>query len=124
MAGKLSPIAQQKLAQLEIFTPRVMRLHSLVETYAAARTNQDTTLAAIKRAAEALKLSFMSAGLEVMSQTCGNLWMAVGRGGTQVTKTRTFREIVGTLRFQMDLEVRTILREDEERQTKEDPGRR
>ena len=119
MASKLSPIAQQKLAQLEIFKPRVAHLHMLVETYASAKTHQATTLAAIKRAADTLKLSFMTSGFEAMSQTCGSLWMAVGRGGTQVTKTRTFREQVGGLKFQMELETRTILREDGERKAKE-----
>ena len=117
MSGNLSPIAQQKLAQLEIFSPRVMRLHSLVETYASAKTHQAITLASIKRAADALKLSFMTAGLEPMSQTCRTVCMAAGRG-TQPTQAKIFRESVGALRFQIELETRTILREDQERRDK------
>ena len=123
MSGNLSPIAQQKLAQLEIYAPRVQHLHTLVETFAAAKTNQGTLIAAIKRAADTLKLSFMTAGLEQMSQTCNAVWMVAHRGGTQSTRTRTFREHVGTLKFQMELEARTILREDKERRAKEDKAR-
>ena len=118
MSSKLSPIAQQQLAQLEIFTPRVMHLHSLIETFATAKTNQETLNASIKRAADALKLSFMTAGLEQMSQICGTLWLVAHRGGTQVARTRAFREQVGSLKFQMELEARTIVREDQERRLK------
>ena len=118
MAGNLSPIAQQKLAQLEIYKPRVAHLHTLVETYVAAKTNQETILAAVKRAADTLKLSFLTAGFEPMSQTCRGIWMAAQRG-TQVTKGKAFREQVGALKFQMELEARTILREDQERRAKE-----
>ena len=69
------------------------------------------------RAADALKLSFMTAGLEPMSQTCRTVCMAAGRG-TQPTQAKIFRESVGALRFQIELETRTILREDQERRDK------
>ena len=119
MGSKLSPVAQQQLAQLELYTPRVMRLHSLVETFAVAKTNQENLNASIKRAADTLKLTFLTAGLAQMSQICGTLWLVAHRGGTQNSRTRAFREHIGALRFQLELESRTILREDQERRLKE-----
>jgi hypothetical protein len=119
MAEKLSPGAQQQLSQLEVYTPRVLHLHSLIEQFAVARTNVGNYNMAIKRAADALKLSFMTAGLEHLSQICTMIWMTAHRGGTQKARTRTFREHVGSLRFQMEYLAREIVRKDQEQRAKE-----
>lgn len=118
MAGKLSPSAQQQIAQLELFAPRVARLHTLVETYAVTKGKTDSITSQLKRAADQLKLTFMTAGLESLSQICGAIAMASARAGNQGTKVRILREHVGSLKFQLELAVRTITREDQEAQAR------
>src|SRR5262245_15395129 len=113
MAGKLSSGAAVRVAQLEGFVPKVGRLHSLVETYATARANIDTYQSNLKRNAEQLKLGFMTAGLDQLSQLCGSIAIAAHRAGSQNTKTRILRELIGSLRFQLDFAIRNVIRDDE-----------
>lgn len=116
MAGKLSPAAQQQIATLEIYIPRVLRLHSLIEQFAVAKTNVDNINAAIKRAAQSLRLQFMTTGMESMGQICGSIWMIAHRASAQSFRTRSFREQIGALKFQIELEIRTIVKEDQDLQ--------
>jgi hypothetical protein len=114
MAGKLSPYAQERIALLESFTHNVGRLNSLVEQYAAAKTGHENLNASIKRLAGQLKLKLSGVGLDSMSQLCGAIEMIAARGGQPGMKGRLLRENVGSLKFQIDLAIRTVLREDEE----------
>jgi hypothetical protein len=116
MAGKLSASAQQRVALLEGFTATVGRLNSLVEQYAAAKTGHDNLNASIKRLASQMKISFMNVGLDQMSQLCGAIEQTAARGSSPGQKARTLREHVGSLKFQIDLAIRTTTREDEELQ--------
>ena len=116
MAGKLSPAAQQQIATLEIYVPRVMHLHSLIEQFAVAKSNVEQINSAIKRAAQSLRLQFMTVGLESMGQICGTIWMIAHRSSAQGFRTRSFREQIGSLKFQIELEIRSIVREDQELQ--------
>src|SRR5262245_32148428 len=119
MAGKISPSAQAKLAVYEAFTPHVARLNSLVEQFAVAKVKRDELKPALKRAASQTKVRFMSAGLENLAQQCGSIEMAASRGGSPVQVARVLRELVGSLRFQLDLEMRTIIRDDLEASAKD-----
>jgi len=118
MAGKLSPSAQQQIAQLELFVPRVARLHTLVETYAVTKGNTDNVTGQVKRLADQLKLTFMTAGLDGLSQICGIIALSAARAGNQGAKVRTLREHVGSLKFQLDLSIRSITRDDIEAQAR------
>ena len=113
MAGKLSPAAAIKVAQLQSFVPRVARLHALVETFAAARGTLDNYQSSLKRAAEQLKLSFMGVGLDQLSQLCGSIAMAAQRSGSQNIKTRILRDLIGGLKFQLEFSIRNVIRDDE-----------
>src|SRR5688500_9755329 len=95
--------ARANLAVLEIgeFITKVARLHGLVEQYAAAKTNAQQYEMPAMRSLQQLKLQLMSAGFDSLSQICGGMEMALRRGGSQVTKVRTLREGVGTLKFQL-----------------------
>jgi hypothetical protein len=119
MAGKISPAAQAKLALYEGFTPHVARLHSLVEQFAVAKVKRDDLKPALKRAAGQTKVRFMSSGLDTLAQQCGAIEMAASRGGSPIQVARVLRELVGSLRFQLELEIRTIIREDAEASAKE-----
>ena len=113
MAGKYSPGAMLKIAELESFSPQIMRLNTLVETYATAKSNVDSSLAPMKRTADQLRLKLMGVGLDNMAQLCGALGQAAARAGNQNAKARLLRELIGNLRFNADLAIRTIIREDE-----------
>jgi hypothetical protein len=113
MAGKLSPAAAVRIAELESYAPRVGRLHSLIEQYAAEKGNADNWNQQIKRLAGDLKLALMTAGLESLSQICGAIVLTASRSGNQGTKARALRESMGSLKFQFELAVRTVIREDE-----------
>ncbi|MDX1674538.1 MAG: hypothetical protein R3314_07090 [Longimicrobiales bacterium] len=130
MAGKLSPRAQMKMAELRRITDKVHHVHGLVEKYAATKNPQHArrqTLP-IKRAFGKLKLELMGAGFDTLSQLAGSMELAAGRGGSQRNKVRILREGVGSMRFQMDQEQRKLAAEDqraqreEARQAKEDAG--
>lgn len=114
MSSKLSPTAQQRVALLESFTPLVGRLNSLVEQFATAKTGHANINASLKRTAQQLKIKFMGVGLDALSQLCGAIEQAAARTTQPQAKARTLREIVGSLKFQLELGIRTIIREDEE----------
>lgn len=105
-----------QIAELEGFLPQVMRLHSLIEQYAVAKGNPENIAATIKRTADQLKLKMMMSGHDGMSQIAGAILMQTARAGNQAAKARGLREQMGNLRFQLDLAIRTIQREDEAKQ--------
>jgi hypothetical protein len=114
MAGKLSPYAQERIGLLESFTQNIGRLNSLVEQYATVKTGHENLNASIKRLASQLKLKLSGVGLDSMSQLCGAIELIAARGGQPGMKGRMLRENVGSLKFQLELAIRTVLREDEE----------
>lgn len=120
MAGKLSAGAQQRVVLLESFTNDIGRLNSLVEQYAVANKAAHENLnSSIRRLAGQLKLKLMGGGLDAMSQLCGVIEMAAARGLQPQQKTRIMRENVGSLKFQVELAIRTTIREDGEQRAKE-----
>ncbi|MBR9988391.1 MAG: hypothetical protein KFH98_01485 [Gemmatimonadetes bacterium] len=119
MAGKLSPSAQGKLAILGEFVNRVQRVHGLVEQFATSKTNPDQFVMPMTRGFSQLKMVFMGAGLDAMSQLCGSMEIASKRGLSHMQKVRILREGVGSLKFQLELEQRAIVSEEQARQTRE-----
>lgn len=119
MAGKLSPSAQVRLAALRDFDSRVQRVHGLVEMYATSKSNPDQYLMAIGRNFQQLKLQFMGAGLDSMSQLCGSMEQTAKRGLSYPAKCRIMREAVGSLKFQLELAQRSVVAEDEAQKKKD-----
>jgi hypothetical protein len=113
MAGKLSASASTRVAELEAYMPKVMHLNNLIENYAAAKVNPDSFLQSLKRSGDQLKMKLLSAGFAQMSQICGAMVMTASRAGNQGTKTRALREHFGNLKFQLELEIRSTIRDDE-----------
>ena len=124
MAGKRSPSAALKVSELESYSARVARLHSLVEHYAAEKVNPDNWTQQIKRTAGDLRLALMTAGWESLSQICGSMVMTVSRSGNHGLKTRTLREQIGSLKFQVENSIRTVVREDDMARQREDDTKR
>jgi len=118
MSGKLSPTAQARVGLFESFSPQVARLHSLVEQFAVAGTRREEMRPSLKRAASQTKVRFMSAGLDTLAQQCASMEMAASRGGNPNQLVRILRELVGSLKFQLELEIKTTVREDLEAQIK------
>lgn len=120
MAGKLSPAAQQRVILLESFTHDVGRLNALVEQFAAAnKTAHENLNSSIRRLSGQLKLKLTGAGLDALGQLCGAIEMAAARGLQPQQKARIMRENVGSLKFQIDLAIRTTVREDDELRAKQ-----
>ena len=118
MAGRLSPTAQARLSLLQSFDPLISRLHNLIEQWAVARSGQDTLNVSIRRTADQLKLKLMGAGLESLSQQAGAIALAASRAGNPTQKARVLRENMASLKFQVELAMRTIIREDQELQAR------
>jgi hypothetical protein len=108
MAGKLSPRERERLSNLEILQTRVQHVHGLVERFAAEREDVTPHIVAIRRAFSRLKLELSGMGFDTMAQICGSLDTAARRGGSQPLKSRILREGVGSLRFQIEVEQRSI----------------
>jgi hypothetical protein len=119
MAGKLSPTAQLKLNELQEFLTKVQRAHGLVELYATAKIHPEQYEMPVRRIFEQLKLQFMGAGYDALSQLAGSMVMAVRRGGSHVNKGRILREGVGSMRFQLELEGRSIVSAEQAEQEKQ-----
>ena len=115
MSSKLGPQAQVQMALLEGFVANIGRLNSLVEQYATVKTGHDNLNGMIKRLAGQMKIKLMGVGLDQMSQLSGAIEMAASRtGGSIPAKSRLLRELTGSLKFQLDLSIRAVLREDAE----------
>lgn len=114
----MSPAAQVTLNLYQSFVPAIARIHTLVEQFAVAKTGQDNYKSMIKRAAGQAKLKLMTSGLAQLSQQCGAIELAASRSGNQGAQTRTLRELVGALKFQLDFEIRNVTREDMELQAR------
>ena len=78
-----------------------------------------TKLLPMARAFSQLKIQFMGAGLDSMSQLCGSLEIAARRGVSYMQKVRILREGVGSLKFQLEMEQRAIVSDDQARQARE-----
>lgn len=111
MAGKLSPSAQVRLATLKEFTPRVQHVYGLVELFASAPNPEQYALP-LGRAFGRLKLQLMGVGLDPLSQLCGAMEIASKRGLSHGAKSRILREGVGSLKFQLELELRAVVTDD------------
>lgn len=126
MTGRLSPNAQIRYATLATFTEKVHRAHSLVEQFAAAgsKGGEQYTMP-LSRHFRQLKLQFMGAGLDRLSQLCGSMELAAKRGMSHPARARILREGVGSLKFQLELEQRSIVSEDqaEQRRAAQEAGK-
>jgi hypothetical protein len=115
----LSPRAQLQIKAIGELLQKVQHVHGLVEKYAVEKTTQSALEQPMKRTFDRLKLEFMAVGQDALSQLAGGLVMAVGRGGSKTQKVRTLREGVGSMKFQLELEQRTIAAADKEAQEKD-----
>ncbi|HEX6306687.1 MAG TPA: hypothetical protein VFZ69_00800 [Longimicrobiales bacterium] len=116
---KLSPSATARLSVLNEFMARVQRVHGLVEQYATNRMNPDQHLMPMTRAFSQLKLQFMGAGFDSMSQLCGSMEIASKRGLSYMQKVRILRDGVGSLKFQLEMEQRAVVSDDLARQARD-----
>jgi hypothetical protein len=112
MAGKRSPTANLQINEIGEFLTKVHRVNGLVEQYATARQKPEMYEMAIRRGFQQLKLQFMGAGYDAISQLCGAMETAMKRGGSQQFKSRILREGIGSIRFQLELSQRTIAADD------------
>ncbi len=108
----MSPTANLAVIEIGEFLTKVARVHGLVEQYAAAKANPGMYEMPAMRAVQQLKLQFMGAGFDTLSQLCAAMETTLRRGGSQTTKSRILREGVGSMRFQLELAQRTVKSDD------------
>ncbi|MGH7443634.1 MAG: hypothetical protein ACREKM_02100 [Longimicrobiales bacterium] len=108
-------MAQTKLAAITELERRVQSVYGIVEQYAASKSNLETLEIPMKRSFTQLKMQFMGAGLDSLSQLAGSMEIASKRGMSQLSKARILREGVGSMKFQLELAQRAILTEEKER---------
>ncbi len=121
MAGKLSPKAQMRLKTLREMEDKVQHIYGLVEHYAASQGRSAEMYAMnVKRAFGRLKLELMGAGLDNLSQLAASMELAAKRGGSQHKKLRILREGVGTLKFNIEMEQRSVVSADQADQAEEE----
>ena len=114
MAGKkMSPTGARRTGELEDLNIQVQRVNAMVEQYAVTKTNPETLAQPIKRQFQTLRMNFMGAGLDAVAQICGAMEIAAGRGGNQQTKVRIMRDAVASIKFQLELEQRSIIAEED-----------
>jgi hypothetical protein len=118
--SNLSPAALQKLATLHHMTERVQHIHGLVERFATTRDPKlaEPLVQPMKRAFGRLKLELSGAGLDSLSQLAGSMEVAAGRGGSVQMKIRILRDGVGSIRFQLEQEARSVASEDQAAQAR------
>ncbi len=118
MPQRPSARAQARLATLREFEQKTQRVYGLVERYASARADSESLTLTVKRALGTLKRELLGSGFEQLSQLAGQMEIAAGRRISQQAKSHILREGVGSIRFQLDLEARTTVKEDLEAQEK------
>jgi hypothetical protein len=119
MPVKISPSARGRLSELALLQEKVQRAHGLVEQYAAARANHEQFVHPVVRAFSQLKLHFMAAGLDTLSQLAGAMEVAARRGMSPLSKVRILRDGVGSMRFQVEMAQRAIMAEEAAKQEKQ-----
>lgn len=102
-----------RLSALNDLAARVQHVHGLVEQYASAvnRGADAPLVVPLRRAFGQMKLAFMGAGMDTLSQLAGSLEIAAGRGASPAQRVRVLREGVGSMRQQIEIEQRTVQRE-------------
>lgn len=112
MAG-IDPKAAARLAPIDELLRKVQHAHGLVEQFAvAARQGKEEPIAIpLRRAFGSLKLAFMGAGLDELSQLSGAMEIAATRGGSANRRIGILREGIGSMRHQLELEQRLVLSE-------------
>jgi hypothetical protein len=122
--ANLSPGARARIADLSSLIDKVHRAHSLVEQYAAAKVNPEQFLLPLSRQLTQLKMQFMAAGFDAMSQLAGSMEIAARRGLSPTAKVRVLREGIGSLKFQVELAQRAIVDEAKEAERQVKPAGR
>lgn len=110
MASKLSAKAQQKVDGLIEAQRKLERIHGMVEQYAS--TKQDYFCGMIARTAADVGRVFLNNGFGVMSDHANQLGMLAKRGGATQSKFRGLRELVASLRGELERKQKAVITED------------
>jgi hypothetical protein len=112
---QLSAQGQLKVDMLQTARRKYDRLHSLVEQYAGMTKGDDSMMSPIARTATEVARMFMNNGYGIMADHSNQIAMMAKRGVGKVTKVRTFRESIASVRAAMDHAEKTVM-EDEKAQ--------
>lgn len=108
MSSGLTPQQRDRQQTIELLRQRVQHVHGLIERFAGEQREEDSQILAVRRAVSQLKVHFINANFPGLAQTCSALELSARRGTSRSAKARALREGLGTLRFQLDSELRAI----------------
>ena len=109
---KLSAKAQLTIDMLQSARRKFDRIHSLVEQYAGMKKGDEAMMGPLSRTATEVARMFMNNGYGIMADHSNQIAMMAKRGVGKVTKLRTFRESVASVRAAMDHAEKMAIEED------------
>src|SRR5574341_1282107 len=119
---KLSAKAQLKIDMIQTARRKFDRIHSLVEQYASMKKGEDSMMSPISHTATEVARLFMNNGMGIMADQSNQIGMMAKRGAGKVTKLRTFRELIASVRAAMEHAEKMVLEEDKAEHAKPPGG--
>jgi hypothetical protein len=113
MVPKLSSRQQAQLAYLELLTPKLQRIYSLVERMAGPRVDE-AILRGLGRLFDDIKGNAAALSLSGLAETAGRMGMLVRGSGGMPLKVRGLREMQGSLKMNYDAALRSATTPEEE----------
>jgi len=115
MAGKLSSDARMKIAAIEDARRQWDRIYALVEQLGSPSAGDAQALSGqIARAAQSASRMFLTGGLGTMATESDQLAVLARRGGSLQTKIRMMREVVASVRLNMERSQRAAEKDGQE----------
>ena len=113
MVPKLSSRQQAQLAYLQLLTPKLQRIYSLVERMAGPRVDE-AILRGLGRLFDDIKGNAAALSLSGLAETAGRMGMLVRGGGNMPLKVRGLRELHNSLKMNYDAALRSATTAEEE----------
>ena len=113
MVQKLSSRQQAQLAYLELLTPKLQRIYSLVERMAGPKVDE-AILRGLGRLFDDIKGNAAALSLSGLADTAGRMGMLVRGSGGLPLKVRGLREMQSSLKMNYDAALRSATTPEEE----------
>lgn len=110
---KLSAKSQELVEYLEALLKECDHFASLVEQYAAAKTNPDQYSILLSRALSQLRQKAMMRNVGFVADTAGQLSVVASRGGSAMMKSRMLRDGVASLKSLIERTIKGAIQADQ-----------
>lgn len=113
MAQKLTAKNQELVDYLDTLLKEMDHFASLVEQYAAAKSNPDQYSSLLSRALSQLRQKAMMRNIGFIADSAGQLSVAASRGGSPMMKARMLRDGVVSLKALIERTIKGTIQADE-----------